>query len=49
VYPGDKDKGHCYYVSREKKENCSLSEIIENLEGVGFIGLNPIVNDRIKI
>jgi hypothetical protein len=49
VYPGDKDKGHCYYVSREKKENCSLSEIIEKLEGVGFIGLNPIENDRIKI
>jgi predicted component of viral defense system (DUF524 family) len=43
VYPGD--GGHCYDVSREKKENCSLSEVIEKLEGVGFIGLNPIEND----
>jgi len=50
VYPGD--RGHCYDVSREKKEIYSLSgvkenlkEVIEKLEGVGFIGLRPIEND----
>jgi predicted component of viral defense system (DUF524 family) len=45
VYPGD--SGCCYYVSGEKKiyslseveEN--LKEVIEKLEGVGFIGLEP--------
>jgi Uncharacterized conserved protein len=49
VYPGD---SCCFYYVSRKKENYSLSEVeenlkevIENLEGVGFIGLNPIEND----
>ena len=43
VYPGD--SGYCYDVNRGRREFYSLSEVIENLEGVGFIGLRPIEND----
>jgi len=43
VYPGD--RGHCYDVNRGEREFYSLSEVIENLEGVGFIGLRPVGND----
>ena len=39
VYPGD--RCHCYDVNRGEREVYSLLEVIEKLEGVGFIGLVP--------
>jgi len=54
VYPGD---SCCfYYYESKKKESYSLSKVKENLKeliekfkGVGFIGLNPIKEDKKKI